>query len=302
MKTPPLDAAALAGPAPGPAAHLARVQLEAVLIAALPLLAEGAGGARGEALHDFRVALRRLRSILRGWDGPLDGTLTPKQRRRLKKLSRRGGRVRDLELRIGALRQQRLRGAGPRRALERLTAQLDAEMARTQEQFVDRLRRHLGKAAGKLSRGLERLQADGTEPAASALGRAVSDYSQDLDQALAVVPQADEPRPPHRARIAAKRLRYLLEPLRGSVAGAASLLQRLAALQDGLGTLHDCQLLEACVGDAAAAQPDLGALQPRLRRATRRALHQARHLSRPANRRALRRDAAALLRRLGARS
>jgi hypothetical protein len=50
----------------------------------------------------------------------------------------------------------------------------------------------------------------------------------------------------HRARIEGKRLRYLLEPLRGVPGlGAREAVRRLKALQDVLGELHDAHVLEA---------------------------------------------------------
>jgi hypothetical protein len=53
---------------------------------------------------------------------------------------------------------------------------------------------------------------------------------------------ADEERA-HEARIAAKRLRYLLEPLRREVEGAPELIAQLKDLQELLGALHDVAVL-----------------------------------------------------------
>ena len=53
---------------------------------------------------------------------------------------------------------------------------------------------------------------------------------------------ADE-RPAHRARIAAKRLRYILEPAETGAAEARRAVRALKALQDLLGELHDAQVL-----------------------------------------------------------
>ena len=46
----------------------------------------------------------------------------------------------------------------------------------------------------------------------------------------------------HRARIAVKHLRYLLEPVSEIVPGAQPLVKDLAKLQDDLGALHDAQI------------------------------------------------------------
>ena len=51
----------------------------------------------------------------------------------------------------------------------------------------------------------------------------------------------------HRARIRAKRLRYLLEPIAADVEGVDELLESLKGLQDLLGDLRDAQLLSGLV-------------------------------------------------------
>jgi hypothetical protein len=52
----------------------------------------------------------------------------------------------------------------------------------------------------------------------------------------------------HAARIAAKQLRYLIEPAR-DVEGGGALLKRLRALQDALGDLHDAHVMAHELGD-----------------------------------------------------
>src|SRR6185369_15551459 len=64
----------------------------------------------------------------------------------------------------------------------------------------------------------------------------------------------------HQARIRAKRLRYLLEPFRQEVPAAAPVVQRIKALQDLLGELHDAHVLEheitRALGQAAAERAE----------------------------------------------
>ena len=55
--------------------------------------------------------------------------------------------------------------------------------------------------------------------------------------------RADDERPAHRARIAAKRLRYILEPAEASAAEARKAVRALKSLQDLLGELHDAHVL-----------------------------------------------------------
>jgi CYTH domain-containing protein len=53
--------------------------------------------------------------------------------------------------------------------------------------------------------------------------------------------------PAHRARIAAKRLRYLLEPIRSEVDGVEPLIAKLRDLQDALGELRDSRTQRAAL-------------------------------------------------------
>src|SRR5947208_1480322 len=100
----------------------------------VPELAPGAGAARerltysddAEALHDFRVAMRRLRSTLRAYQPQLDAVVPPKLRRRLRDLARATGEARDVEVQIASLEHRRdelppARRAGVPWLLARLT-------------------------------------------------------------------------------------------------------------------------------------------------------------------------------------
>ncbi len=60
-----------------------------------------------EALHDFRVALRRLRSILRAYRRYLKDSLSTPMRRRLRALATATGGSRDAEVRIAWLQAQK---------------------------------------------------------------------------------------------------------------------------------------------------------------------------------------------------
>jgi CHAD domain-containing protein len=75
----------------------------------------------------------------------------------------------------------------------------------------------------------------------------------------------------HEARIAAKRLRYLLEPLGAEVPGAPAIVKRVKSLQDVLGDMHDMDVLAGTVAHALAddaaegVRPGLLALADRVR-------------------------------------
>ena len=67
-----------------------------------------------------------------------------------------------------------------------------------------------------------------------------------LDQVRTV----DDEKGAHRARIAGKRLRYLLEPIVPHVAEGSATLSRLKALQDAFGDFHDAHVWEGVIVEA----------------------------------------------------
>ena len=60
-----------------------------------------------DALHDFRVGVRRLRSWLRALDPWLEGSVPRKPRRRLRRAARATNASRDADVRLIWLRSQR---------------------------------------------------------------------------------------------------------------------------------------------------------------------------------------------------
>ena len=124
----------------------------------------------------------------------------------------------------------------------------------------------------KLTRTLEsyrerlRLRKDGRGaplPAfAEALAPRVRTAARELEGHLGHVRTERDVREGHEARIAAKRLRYLLEPVIKIVPGTADIVDRLKALQDVLGDLHDAQVFGAEISKLAAkaaAEPNVDA-------------------------------------------
>ena len=93
----------LTTPAPGAARRIAVNLLDAASAARERLTdADDA-----EALHDFRVAMRRLRSTLRAYQPQLDAVVPSKLRRRLRDLARATGEARDVEVQIAATSSRR---------------------------------------------------------------------------------------------------------------------------------------------------------------------------------------------------
>jgi len=93
----------LAAPAPGAAHRIALSLLDAATAARERLPDTG----DAEALHDFRVAMRRLRSTLRAYQPQLEAVVPAKLRRRLRDLARATGEARDVEVQISWLERQR---------------------------------------------------------------------------------------------------------------------------------------------------------------------------------------------------
>ena len=99
-----------------------------------------------EALHDFRVALRRLRSLARAYKPFLHEYLPVKLRRRVKSLAAGTGVARDREVQIAWI-NDRIGQVGPHErvgyqwVIGRLATQLDAEYEAIRKHLPQRFKR-----------------------------------------------------------------------------------------------------------------------------------------------------------------
>lgn len=213
-----------------------------------------------EGLHDFRVALRRLRSCLRAYGSSLDESLPKKLRRRLRDLAQATGPGRDTEVQIEWLRAQEKHLASSHRAgLAWLVARLDERMQEALSHLSDELDDEFPALEEKLRERLSvyrtevRLDAPARRPTfGEATAAILREHVAELEQHLAHVEDADDETEAHEARISAKRLRYLLEPLLDEIPSAAPLVKRLKGLQEILGELHDAHVLETELHEGAA--------------------------------------------------
>ena len=100
-----------------------------------------------EAIHDFRVALRRLRAWLRAFRPYLADTVRHGPERRLRTLSRLAGRARDLEVQwqwlTGLRRSHRTQVLN---AARKLAEQVDREQARARRALTKGLVAELPEA------------------------------------------------------------------------------------------------------------------------------------------------------------
>jgi CHAD domain-containing protein len=209
-----------------------------------------------EALHDFRVALRRLRSTLRVYRPVVGAGMVPRRwRRRLKRLARATGGARDAEVGLAWLRAQRDHAtAAERAACDWLIGVWSARF----DNAYEKVRRTLEKEFDPLDAGLRRAFTVPAPLAATSIlaptaGKLVHDQVTELATTLHRITSVAEWQTIHAARIEAKRLRYLLEPLAGEVAGSKTLVKSLKKFQDDFGELCDRQVLcEELIATAAA--------------------------------------------------
>ena len=200
-----------------------------------------------EALHDFRVAVRRLRSWLRALDPWLEGSAPRTQVRRLKKAARATNASRDADVRLVWLRGQRtVLNPNERRVVSRLIRQISGQRQQSFQNDVLKGADAFDRAQEKLERRLRKYRVlirhdeDESPPLFdSVIGQLIREHATELDRCLKAIHNANETRQIHRARIATKRLRYLFDPLENAVPGAKELVDDLGKLQDALGDSHD---------------------------------------------------------------
>jgi CHAD domain-containing protein len=203
-----------------------------------------------EALHDLRVGLRRLRSVLRAYRDHLEDSVGRKLRRRVKTLAAATGAARDSEVQIEWLQARRKR-LNPRhrsgmdwligwleRRKQSAYAEVRGDVATGFDQLKDVLDRRLRRYTTQLYGADER-----PDSMSVVTAKLLETHAAELLAELAGVQSVADEERAHEARIAAKRLRYLLEPLRREVDGAADIIARLKELQELLGALHDVAVL-----------------------------------------------------------
>ena len=194
-----------------------------------------------EALHDFRVALRRLSANQRAYRAPLGG----KQGKAVRRLARTTNAARDREVQLDWLRLQRKESAAHAHAdLDVLIGKLERAHDDERERAYPQWQSAFAELAVKLRRRLEGVPPDDAtqESFAIVAGVQLQALGDKLRQGLAAIEAQGDDAAVHAARITGKLLRYLLEPLTGAVPGVPLLVKRLKTLQDLLGEIHDCQV------------------------------------------------------------
>ncbi len=270
---------------PAPARWEAGARLEQVLEKVAPLLvvvdADPARALASEDVHDFRVALRRLRSWLRAC-APLLGDDVPRPlRAALRKLALRAGRARDAQVQwqwLSALPAPSTAGAG--RAAAWFAARRAADFALEYERLRRVVAAKWPALASTLGAALRDHPSRDREAAVTLrahLGRVIAHHATAALRALDRVEHCTQVRQIHRARIQVKRLRYVVEAVPAPSPPVVAALKRLRRFQDSLGAIHDAHVLVARVGQTLGERRKRGTPRPALRdlRALRAALRRA---------------------------
>ena len=243
----------------------------------------------GDALHRTRVASRRLRElvpVLR-----LDAHTTRKLSRSLKKVTRRLGVVRDVDVLMCLIEELHRDRRYSSNALQRVQSAVEAERKTAGERLDARLpRAKLQKVTRRLKRLTKQLQADDTSSreAGEPRGRKATLWAIEarttrratrVGDAIAAAGTVYAPAPLHQVRIALKKFRFALElKAEASLQPATGEIAALKNAQDLLGRLHDLQVLidrarelqAARVGSDLTASRELGSLVRLLERDCRK--------------------------------
>ena len=217
-----------------------------------------------EALHDLRVALRKLRTVLKTYRKALKGAVSKKRLGKLRDLVRATGDARDTEVELGWLldalpKLTDAEVAGGSWLRDRLQQRRDEAYQglrdRTVPSLVELLPR-LRKGLGTYEVEVEVGQGTGSQPVVSAApGRLfgaltaelVERQLRELKESLKQVRAPDDDVQAHQGRIHGKRLRYLLEPLREDLASAKDTLSAVDTAKNALHFMRAIRLNESCL-------------------------------------------------------
>jgi CHAD domain-containing protein/CYTH domain-containing protein len=216
-----------------------------------------------EALHDLRVGLRRLRTCLRVYRPQLRGSAGRKIRRRLSIISDATRESRDLEVHIAWAKEQTVGLLGEQSAgvhwllglMEQKRSLANSSLAEVLERRFERTLERLEKRLGRYRTVVRLDHQHLPDTGAVVMGRRVRRLSRELERDLSHVRSVADAEPAHRARIDAKRLRYVLEPASARAVGVDAVIEKLKTLQDHLGDLHDSHVFVGELDEIAEKAP-----------------------------------------------
>jgi CHAD domain-containing protein len=228
-----------------------------------------------EALHDLRIAIRRMRTVLKAFRIPLAGTEAARIELELQQLNRILGLARDLDVWIGFFSRESVSSQFTKHRLWRAFVAHQLEVRRLQQVTV---RRQLhGPRFNALRTRIARLlrleiaRTAALGPEVALAGPAAQAVRKGLKRAmkLGALRRARSPEKLHRLRIALRRVRYLagfFGPALGRP--VRKLGKRAQALERVLGEMRDADLALARIIQEGPTPPRLLVRQlDRLRRA-----------------------------------
>lgn len=210
-----------------------------------------AGGERPDSLHEFRVNLRRLRSTLQAFEPHLESRPTEQAEERLRELGSRSNAARDAEVQIAWLEARRDElSQGHLPALRWLVQELAVRRDQAQANLLEKLPERFSRLRADLAKSLAGYRTwvhlDSPDPSptfAAVAGERLRVQAARLRENLGAISSPLDSKGCHEARIEAKRLRYLLEPVARYVPEGKRAVRSLKGLQDVLGEMHDLQIL-----------------------------------------------------------
>lgn len=198
-------------------------------------------GRDNEALHDFRVAIRRLRSWLKAFDDLIE--IDPSLLKCVAKLAKRTNNCRDLEVYAAWLKQAT--GTLHSKRIAAYICHVEQRLAEARIDAADTIRNNWPDIERRLSDQVQIHHAS-SEPDASLalhLHRRLCHRLRQLDRQLKSARKATGRRKSelalHRLRITIKQLRYLLDSFTPREGDCLETVEQLKQLQDELGKHHD---------------------------------------------------------------
>jgi len=215
-----------------------------------------------EAVHQARVATRRVRSALRTFRDVIEPDWGRSLRDRLKGVAYRLGAVRDTEVLRDRLRSREPSlPEGDRKGLDELVTSLEMARDEAREQLLEAIREPTYVALldelVEAAREPRVLEGAAGAPAASELRSVLERPWQHLEHAVERAREDASDASLHAVRIRAKRARYAAEavsPVFGKP--AAGFAEAAARLQDALGEHQDSVVARAWLRETAASGAD----------------------------------------------
>jgi CHAD domain-containing protein len=205
------------------------------------------------SLHRIRIASRRLREVVPILQ--LEAPVTKKLARKLRRVTRRLGSIRELDVLLLLIDELHASRPSHRDALRRLGVAVkkgrDAERRRIGERLpaddLSRMARRLGRIVDELRESEtarpERRRPSRATSVAWAIDARTAHRAAALNSAVADAGTVYLPERLHAVRVAVKKLRYALELSSDTGDKTASALRILKRVQMLLGRMHDVQVL-----------------------------------------------------------